>query len=123
MRNARVSDVALGILRQRAQAASLRVRTTATDLIGTGTRDADPFQLVVVADFLDRPLWSRLWELVVPGGHVIVRTFTASWPGEKPPARYRLEPGELAEGLPGLTELAYEESGGRAGWSGLRDDD
>ena len=110
-----VSPVGLEVLSKRATARGLAITNRVVDLL-TGSVAVDTaFDLVCVVDFFDAELWSRLSDLVVPGGHVIVRTFTLDWPGAKPPPRFRLVPGTLATGLSGMDSVNYEEEGGRAG--------
>jgi SAM-dependent methyltransferase len=113
-----VSPVALGILAERARAAGLAIVRREIDLLAPGTLPAVRFDLVLAIDFLDRPTWARLGELVQPGGFALLRTFTTDWPGEKPPAVYRLRVAELAGGLPGFETLLAREAGGRAGLLG-----
>jgi len=109
-----VSGVGLGLLVERARQAGLGLQTRRLDLLGMDSPQ-EHFELVLSCDFLDRPLWRRLARWVRPGGHVLLVTFTQDWPGDKPPAAYRLQRGELADGLPGFsTELLFERSG-RAG--------
>lgn len=107
-----VSDVALDALRAHADAAGLQVATRLVDL--TVTVPAHAADLVVVVDFLDRGLLSRLSHLLAPGGTALVSTFTADWPGEHPSPRFRLDRGELSRGLPGLDTVDHREEGGRA---------
>jgi SAM-dependent methyltransferase len=109
-----VSPVGLARLAEAAAAARLAIETRAVDLTA-GPLPAGCFDLVVVVDFLDRPLFARLRELVPVGGHAIVCTYTVDRPGEHPALAYCLERGELARGLPGFAPLHHEESGGRAG--------
>ncbi|MAF64305.1 MAG: SAM-dependent methyltransferase [Planctomycetes bacterium] len=110
-----VSPVALGALSQAAAARELRVVTRAVDLCDGLPEGIVAFDLVVVFDFLDRGLLARLWRLVRPGGHALVSTFTTDRGGEHPSARWCLEPGELAAGLPGLESVLHRERDGRAG--------
>lgn len=110
-----VSPVGLELLQRAAAESALALDTRAVDLLDPALELAPEFDLVCVVDFLDRPLWQRLRELVRPGGHVIARTFTGHWPGPRPPRQYRLAPGELEAGLAGLETLRVEEAGGRAG--------
>jgi len=110
-----VSPVGLAILAERAAAAGVEVETRVLDLL-TGSLPVDAkFDLVIVVNFLDRPLYRRLAGLVRPGGHVVVTTFTTDRTGKTPSARHCLEPGELARGLAGFATLLAEERGGRAG--------
>ncbi|MCZ6598442.1 MAG: methyltransferase domain-containing protein [Planctomycetota bacterium] len=115
-----VSPIGLGILDAEAAKAGLAIETHALDVLAGGPLAGERFELVVVVDFFDRDLWDRLQPLVVAGGHVIARTFTRDWPGRKPPTRFRLEPGEIENGLPGFEHLLHEEEGGRAGFFGRR---
>jgi len=110
-----VSPVGLELLRRAASGSGFALETRAVDLLDPELELAPDYDLVCVVDFLDRPFWNRISGLVRPGGHVIARTFTRDWPGPKPPAPYRLAPGELGAGLPGLETLRTEEAAGRAG--------
>lgn len=116
-----VSPIGLGILTARAVARGApTVETRAVDLLDPDLALEERFDLVCVVDFLDRMLWGRLHELVRPCGHLIARTFTTDWPGPRPPALYRLAPGELAGGIPGFETARSEEAGGRAGLLAVR---
>lgn len=107
-----VSPVGLSILNRRAEAEGLAVSSRQIDLVADGPPSAVAFDLVLLVNFLHRPLWSALQHLLVPGGHLIFSAPTDAWPGDRPPPRFRLRAGELSGGLPGLeTILAREESG------------
>jgi hypothetical protein len=93
----------------------LTVTTRAIDLLAAAPPAERGFDLVCVVDFFDADLWSRLGDLLAAGGSLVARSFTRDWPGDRPPARYRLAPGALAAGLPGLTSVWHEEAGGRSG--------
>ena len=96
----------------------MAVATRAVDAVAPEFAPAElgaPFELVVCISFLDRSLVGRLAELVTPGGHLVFATFTRDHPGERPPRAFRLEPGELARGVPGFETLWHAEEGGRAG--------
>lgn len=111
-----VSPVGLERLRQRAAADGVEVATSAVDVLATPRPDlGEPFDLVICVLFLDRDLLARLHELVVPGGHLVFATATVDLPGDKPPKRYRLERGELAQGVAGFDLVEHVESDGRAG--------
>ena len=109
-----VSPVALGIVRERAEAQHLSVGTRVADLteLPRGTPAAS---LVVVVDLLDRDLLARLPELLAPGGAALLSTFTEDWPGSHPSPRFRLKKSELTLLLPGLERVRCVESGGRVG--------
>lgn len=115
-----VSSVALGIASERAETIGVALDTRCIDL-ATEPLPAERFALVVVVDFLDRSLLSRLAALLEPGGHALVTTFTEDWPEPHPSARFRLARGELARGLPGLRSIDARESGGRAALCARRD--
>ena len=111
-----VSPVALGILERRATEAGLELATREVDLVAGGADVfTGTFDLVVAANFLDRPFLAQLHRLVAVGGHAIFSTFTVDRPGPKPPLDFCLERGELKRELPGLARLLYREEGGRAG--------
>ena len=116
-----VSPVGLSILAERAAEEGLSIRTRAVDL-SRPLHVEHSFDLVCVVHFLERDLFAKLCDLVSPGGHAIVATFTTDYPGDKPSPLHRLAPGELARGLPGLETLFTQESGGRAGLLGRRID-
>jgi len=95
------------------------VRTRCVDL-SARPLPACLFDLVVIVDFLDRDLHEELQQLVLPGGHAIVTTFTTQRSGQRPSAAYCLEPGELELGIAGFECVLAMETIGRAGWSGRR---
>lgn len=111
-----VSPVALDRAREELGPALVR---TELDLSGeAGAQRAlglGPADLVLVVDFLERPLLRLAHRLLVPGGSLLACTFTTEREGEHPSARFCLEPGELpglvANGVPRL----QREGGGRAG--------
>lgn len=110
-----VSPVALASLQRRAADLGLAIETRALDLLAGDLPDSPGFDLLVLANFLDRPLYERLSTLVRPGGHLVLTTFTTDRTGSRPSADYCLAPGELGAGLPGFETLLHEERGGRAG--------
>jgi SAM-dependent methyltransferase len=117
-----VSPVGLGVLAERAAAEGLEVETRAIDLEGEEAGELVPhWDLVVVVHYLDRPLLARLAELVRPGGHAVVTTFTVDHPAERPSRRFRLERGELGAGLAGFATRHASEEGGLALWVGRRE--
>ncbi|MCP3915206.1 MAG: methyltransferase domain-containing protein [bacterium] len=103
------SRVGLEILAEHAPA----VRTRVVD-VTQGLPEAEPFDLVVVVSFLDRPTYGRLKELARGGGHLVLTTFTRERPGNRPSDRFCLEVGELARGIEGFETISCEEVGGRA---------
>lgn len=116
-----VSPVGLALLTRRAADAGLDVETRAVDLVDPERPPPDEsFDLVVIVNFLERPLLARVADLVRPGGHLLFVTFTVDRPGAKPPLQFCLERGELARGLPGFETLLTDEHDGRAGLLGRR---
>ena len=111
-----VSRVGLADLALAARTAGLAVRAREVDLVGDGVpADAEPADLLVLANFLHRPLIASLARCVKPGGHWIWTTATVDRRGDKPPLAYCLERGELARPFPGFETLATFEADGRAG--------
>lgn len=109
-----VSGVGLALLEERAQQERLPMRTERVDVLNDppGPRS---FDLLLCTDFLDRELWQKLGAWIRPGGHALLITFNMDWPGPKPSSHFRLNPGELAGGLPGFETVLHREQGGRSG--------
>ncbi|MCC6900867.1 MAG: methyltransferase domain-containing protein [Polyangiaceae bacterium] len=117
-----VSPVALAQLLAHASARGVSVATREVDLTQLPP-DTPPAGLVMVVDFLDRDLFPRLGSLLLPGGSLVISTFTVDFPGPRPSGRFRLERGELTRDLPGLERVRAVEGGGRAGlWARRRED-
>lgn len=78
-------------------ASGLRVHWVAADL-DRFVLPRDEFALAIVFRFLDRKLFSRLKEAVIPGGLIIYETFNVNRLHSSPrmTRSYLLEPGELA---------------------------
>ncbi len=73
---------------------------------------AGSFDLVVVMNYLNRPLYRRLHRFVSPGGILIVKTFNRDFLDSHPrfnPA-YVLDDGELPGLIDGLTVIEHAES-------------
>jgi tellurite methyltransferase len=110
-----VSPVGLGVLAERARSEGLEVETREIDLTRAWPEPVERTDLITLVGFLDRPLLSRVHELLPQGGHLIFTTSTVDRPDPKPPLEFCLERGELRGGLPGLAVLLHFESEGRAG--------
>lgn len=108
-----VSPVALAEVEARARAEGLSVATRAVD-VRADEPPVEPFDLIVVVNFLDRALLDRLDARVRPAGHLLITTFTTERPGTRPPLDYCLRPGELAQRY-GDRALVAVERAGRAG--------
>lgn len=109
-----VSAVGLEITAARARERGLAVETREIDL-SLPLPGAEPFDLIIVVDFLDRRLFAELHTRLRPGASAVLATFSEDWPEPHPSPRYRLERGELARGLPVLDTVRSIEIGGRAG--------
>lgn len=110
-----VSPVGLAILAERARELGVEVATRAVDVLAEPPADDElRFDLVVCVLFLDRALFSDLARYVAPGGHLYFATATVDAPGDKPPARFRLERGELEHGVPGFETVETRELEGFA---------
>ncbi len=113
-----VSDLALDSIAAHAAQSGLDVTTLQVDL--ASSVPAFAADLVVIVDYLNRPLLRGLSALLAPAGRAVVATFTTDWPEAHPSARFRLERGELGSGLPGLSTIEHRETGGRAIYVGYR---
>ena len=109
-----VSREGLKLLAQRAAAAGLVVESRVIDLTSPLPTPAQPFDLVVLVNYLDRALHAKLADLLEPNGWLVYTTFTTEHGGTHPSARHCLDPGELAAGLPGFRTVQCDERGGRA---------
>jgi len=109
------SPVALQRLRIEASSRGLLVATLLLDLENLPRPwTIGPVDLLVCCDYLQRGVFEELPRLLAPGGHFVFAGFTTEWPGERPSARFRLEPGELARACAALEPLESHERGGRA---------
>ena len=115
-----VSEVGLEQLAARAREAGLELDTRRVDLDGALPAGLARQDLVLVVNYLDRDLLPRLGEAMVPGARLLFATFTTDREGGRPSDRHCLVPRELEGGIPGFRTLVYEETGGRAGWLGVR---
>jgi SAM-dependent methyltransferase len=108
-----ISEVALKIAREQAAAARLPLRTLAVDLEARPL-PAGPWDLIVCAYFLWRPLLKSIPEALAPDGCVVVIHPTRSnlQRHDRPGPRHLLDDGELPGLIPGLVILRHEE-----GWT------
>lgn len=69
------------------------------------------FDLVLVTNYLWRPLWPALRAALAPGGLLVIETFTRGNETVGRPARpdFLLEPGELLQVCLGLRIVAFED--------------
>lgn len=108
-----VSDVALAAAQASAEARGLRLRTARCDLERHGPPPGD-YDLVVVSDFLYRPLLSQLADRLAPGGLLLVvhPTRRNLQQHAQPSARFLLDEGELSrliDAIDGLQVLLADE--------------
>jgi SAM-dependent methyltransferase len=111
-----VSPVALEILSTRAEG---RIATRQVDLMTEAVFE-EVYDVMVVVDFLSRPLFQSLHLGLKVGGSVIVTTFSEDFPGSHPSPRFRVKRGEL-QSLPELTTRRALECDGRAGIWAVRE--
>ena len=125
------SEVALGILEERARALRYelsRVKVLARRLAQTAKRqqgiqlwqadlerlDLPPqvFSLVICVNYLQRSLFAQMERTLIPGGMLLVETYTVAqldFAGGPRNPNYLLERGELRTAFPGLRTLFYRE--------------
>jgi hypothetical protein len=112
-----VSDVGLGRARDRAAAAGVSVTTVEADL-EREPLPAGPWQLITVANYLQRDLFAVMAGSLAPGGVLaaVICTTVNLEHHERPGRRFLLDPGELPTLVPGLTVVHHSEGwrdGGR----------
>ncbi|UXH80920.1 class I SAM-dependent methyltransferase [Roseateles amylovorans] len=114
-----------GVDRDAAALTGLRARLPASELIEADI-EAGPwplgdrvFDLVVVTNYLWRPLFPNIADAVAPGGWLIYETFTDGQQHIGRPSRpeFLLRPGELLTAFGGLRIVAFED--GFTGGAGL----
>jgi len=73
--------------------------------------DGRQFDLVLVSNYLWRPLLPQIVAAVAPGGWLIYETFAQGQQSIGRPARaeFLLQPGELLQACEGLRVIAYED--------------
>jgi SAM-dependent methyltransferase len=73
--------------------------------------DGQTFDVVVVTNYLWRPLWPHILSSLAPGGLLIYETFAHGNASVGKPSRpdFLLQPGELLERCLGLHIVAYED--------------
>jgi SAM-dependent methyltransferase len=102
---------ALEDARRRARERGLAISAWCTDLTSCPL-PRDRFELIVVSRYLQRDLFERLRDALVPGGAILYETFTeaqlALGRGPSSPD-HLLQPGELRSYFEGFDILFYEE--------------
>jgi tellurite methyltransferase len=104
------------------------IRAIVADLEdGTYTLPRETYDVIVVFNYLHRPLFPQIRQALVPGGVIVYRTFTveqAAFGRPKNPA-FLLKQGELQQLFHDWEELAYREGvepargGGRRATAGI----
>jgi tellurite methyltransferase len=105
-----ISPIALERAEHEAGRRGLRLRTVCMDL--DGDMPEGLWDVVLLSNFLHRPLLGRAADLLVPGGQLIVDhpTRTNLERHERPSARFLLEDGELPSLVPGLRIVHHSEA-------------
>ena len=106
-----ISDVALGIARDRAAEHAVRIETVEIDLEESAFPPS-PWDVILTFHFLVRPLFDVFPQALAPGGRLICvhPTTTNLERHSKPPARFVLQDDELPSLIRGLTILHHEET-------------
>jgi SAM-dependent methyltransferase len=105
-----ISDAGVALARDHAAAAGVTLNAVVADL--TRFVLVNRYALVLVFNYLERPLIPALAAALVPGGFLLCKTFTteARRFGKAPKdPRYLLEPGELRQAFAHLDILHYRE--------------
>ena len=108
-----ISPVGLKLAEQRAQEAGVEISTICVDLESEPPPEG-PWQLIVLFQFLWRPLFGIFPRLLAPGGLMILSQPTRSnlTRHARPPEPFLLEDGELPTLVQDLELLVYQK-----GWS------
>lgn len=108
-----ISPTALELAEQWARDLGLTITTQCLDL-ESAEPAGGPWDLVVIAHYLNRAQLSRIGRLITPGGHLVMTHPTVENLArhDRPPRSYLLEPGELTSLLVGLEVVSCFE-----GWT------
>lgn len=107
-----------GVDRDAASLAALRAELGDTAELIEADIEAGPwplagrqFDLVIVTNYLWRPLLPRIAEAVAPGGWLLYETFTLGQASIGRPSRpdFLLRPGELLQAFPALRIVGFED--------------
>jgi tellurite methyltransferase len=115
-----ISPVALTRLQGFADSRGLKVTTLQRD-IENQPPPGNGFDVIVVSQFLHRPLCARLVNALKPNGLLFYQTFNIQRPSNNGPNNpaYLLDCNELLSLFSELTIRAYEEEGPGSGFSGM----
>ncbi len=107
-----LSPVAIDRLRAHASAEDLPIQARVRD-VQAEPPEADTFDVIVVAYFLERDLAPALERALRPGGLLFYQTWTREAVDDRGPGNplFRLAPNELLQLFPGLRVIAYREEG------------
>ncbi len=105
-----ISDIGLGLARQRAAAEGVKLTAVAVDL-ERSPLPRGPWDLVVVIGFLQRRLFRLYPEVLAPGGLLVAvqATLTNLTRNARPPRHSLIEAGELRSLAADLDVLSYDE--------------
>jgi tellurite methyltransferase len=107
-----LSSVAIGKLRDHAEAHGLPIRADVRD-VERQPPDSNAFDVIVVSYFLEGALAPALAAALRPGGLLFYQTWTREAVDDRGPGNpdFRLAPNELLRLFPGLRVVAYREEG------------
>ncbi|HEX7287247.1 MAG TPA: class I SAM-dependent methyltransferase [Candidatus Angelobacter sp.] len=108
-----ISEVGLGLAREKAKAGAERFSTQQADLNAITDFGADQYDLILIFYFLKRELFPAIARALKPGGWLVYRTYTVDRmqaPGGPDDPRYLLQPNELLRAFSALRVLHYHET-------------
>jgi SAM-dependent methyltransferase len=108
-----ISEVGLGLAREKAKADAERFSTQQADLNAITEFGADQYDLILIFYFLKRELFPAIVRALKPGGFLVYRTYTIDRmkvPGGPDDPRYLLQPNELLSAFSELRVLHYHET-------------
>jgi tellurite methyltransferase len=105
-----VSDVGLAVAQQCAAEAGVEIQTACRDLESESLPDG-PWDIITIANYLQRDLFAGILESLGPKGllGVIIATEKNLERNDKPGASFLLSAGELPDLIPGLEILHHTE--------------
>ena len=107
-----ISDVGLAMAAEQAEAAGLSVATVCSDL-DEDDPPAGPWDVIVIANYLNRPLYPKLCASLRTGGGVLAVAVATTINLERSPRPRRehcVEPGEILNLAPGLEVAHHSEA-------------
>ena len=108
-----ISEVGLGLAKEKAAAHNLTLDTAVVDLNTVTDLGSELYDAIVVFYFLKRELFPAIIRALKPGGFLIYRTYTIDRmkvPGGPDDPKYLLQPNELMRAFSALRVLHYHET-------------